>query len=62
MGETSTTSVFGPPTTRPQFDPEVAAVYAAMPPGSVPYLVNDETLPDTRGRGPEVLPGYRPPG
>jgi acetyl esterase/lipase len=60
MGETSTTSVFGPPTTRPQFDPEVGVVYAAMPPGSVPYLLNDETLPDIRGRGPEVLPGYRP--
>jgi hypothetical protein len=61
MGETSSASLFGPPPTRPQFDTEVAAVYAAMPPGSVPYLLTDETLPGIRGRRPEVLPGYRPP-
>jgi acetyl esterase/lipase len=61
MGETSTTRVFRPPTSRPRFDPEVAAVYAAMPPGSVPYLLNDETLPGIRSLGPELLPGYRAP-
>jgi acetyl esterase/lipase len=61
MSGSSTIDFFGPPTTRPPFDPEISAVYAAMPAGAVPYLLSDETLTGIRGLGPEALPGYRPP-